>query len=117
VTFAVFQTMLTALFAARPEPAIVNGVPAFPMSGAVFSTAMFAACFAGGAIGPGSGATPGMAGGVSGVGVATAGADRSSAPASTEPTSVSFCVIVVLILSLAFDCSGGLSSYGMIVMG
>src|SRR6266545_3801184 len=98
--------MLTSLFAARPEPERLNDLPATPMSGVVLRMPRLAAVVNGAAIGPGSGATPGIAGAGSGPGVATAGADRSSAPASTAPAIVSLCVILVLIRLSRFRLGG-----------
>ncbi len=117
------QTMLTSLLAARPEPAIVNAEPGRPMSGVVFSTPMLVAGVAGAAIGPGSAATPGIAGALSATVVEAAGADRtadadrSSAPASIEPTSTSLFVILVLMVSLSLSLLGSVRNQGMIVIG
>jgi hypothetical protein len=78
------------------------------MSGFVLRIPMFAAGFEGAATGPGSGATPGSAGGVRALGSADACAGRRSAPTSTDVRSMSF--LVLIRCSLSFP-------YGMIVMG
>src|SRR5206468_869157 len=98
--------MLTSLFAASPEPERLKGMPALPMSGVVLSTPMLEAGVDGAAIGPGSGATPGIAGAGSGPGVARPGSDRSSAPASTAPAAASFCVMLVLMWLSRFQLFG-----------
>jgi hypothetical protein len=67
---------------------------------------MFAAGFEAGAIGPGSCATPGMAGGINGLGSAEARTGRSRAPASSDVIRMSFLVLMVL----------GFLPYGMIVI-
>src|SRR6266571_4597093 len=118
VTLAVFQTIVTSCCAGRPEPEIVVATPGLPMSGFVVRTPMFCAGFDAWAIGPGSGATPGSAGGVRACGVAEARAGRSSAPASTTPANATLrvhaglrLVLMVLICLLAFGSvfRGGLS--------
>src|SRR6476646_4254095 len=102
--------MLTSLFEGRPEPAILNVLPGSPTSGVVFSSFRSGDVVAVAAIGPGSAATPGIAGAVSGPGVAKAGAARSKAPASTAPMVVS--VVLVLMGALAFGSGGDDSPRG-----
>jgi hypothetical protein len=67
---------------------------------------MSGAGFDAGAMGPGSGATPGMAGGVKGRGSAEACAGRSRAPASSDAIRMGFLVLMVLAVL----------PYGMIVI-
>ena len=82
---------MTGLFAGSPVPVIVNFVPATAMSGEVFRVPMLAAGLAAAAIGPGSCATPGSTGAMSGVGAAEARAGRSkSAPASNATDAAVF---------------------------
>src|SRR5262245_13707593 len=64
------------------------------MSGFALRMDMFGAGLDAGAIGPGSGATPGMAGGVNGLGSAEARAGRSRAPASSDVIRMSFLVLI-----------------------
>ena len=106
MTFAVFQTMLTSLSGASPEPESVNVLPASPMSGFAVRMPIVAEAVAGAASGPGIAATPGMAGGVSGAGVARAGADRSRAPVSTAPMR-EIVLVLVLMVSSRFRCFRG----------
>ena|SRR5207302_5299181 len=89
LTFAVIQTMDTVLFGWSPAAPIVMVWPATPVSGVVFRTCMSAAGFAAGAIGPGSDATPAIAGACTGLDSARAspGARRSSAPTRTTPVT------------------------------
>jgi hypothetical protein len=67
------------------------------MSGFVDRTPIVAEAVAGAASSPGTAATPGMDGGVKGVGVARAGADRSRAPVSTAPRREIVLVLVLMI--------------------
>src|SRR5580765_4679977 len=97
--------MLTSLLGPRPEPESVNVVPASPMSGFVERMPIVAEAVAGAASRPGSAATPGMAGGVNGVGVARAGADRSRAAVSTAPRR-EIVLVLVLMVSSRFRCWG-----------
>ncbi len=62
VALAVDHVSSTLVFAARPEPEIVIGVPATPWSGVTLRTPMVALGWAGFATGPGSAGTPGIRG-------------------------------------------------------
>ncbi len=88
VTFALLQVIVTGLLAGSPLPLSVKFVPARPVSGAVLRMPMFGAAVAGAAIGPGSPATPGIAGAVTGPPAARPAAGASSiAAAATAPTA------------------------------
>src|SRR4051794_23225751 len=92
--------MLTSLFAGSPEPEMPKVVPGSPTSGVVLSRPRFVEVAAVAASGPGSAATPGIAGAVSGPGVAKADADRSRAPATVAPMIVN--VVLVLMVCSRF---------------
>ncbi len=103
-----FQTSETVLFAGSPVPETVYFVPGRPMSGFVVSVPRVAAVLKAGESGPGSAATPGMAGGVSALTSADALPVSSTAPvtaiAAVTATRLIRCVSEwVLIWVLAFQ--------------
>src|SRR5262245_39925279 len=86
---AVIQTIVTSLFAGRPEPFSVTAVPAFATSGVVFRVFMFSAGLPGSTTAPASAGVPGIVGGVTAPGSAAAPVRRSSSPAAAAQVSAS----------------------------
>src|SRR5512132_3614289 len=79
---AVIQTIVTSLFAGRPEPFSVTAVPALATSGVVFRVFTFSAGLPGSTSGPARAGVPGIVGAVTAVGSAAATDCRSSTPAA-----------------------------------
>ena len=87
---------VTSLFGGKPVPEIVVFVPATAMSGEVVSVPMVAAGLPGSTTGPGSAATPGIAGAATGPGVAKAEAGKSSAVAAKAMPTTRLMVMVMV---------------------